>query len=66
MVTGSFLKNSDGLSSLSQMKRLQKFEGCDYKDNIRISLSKPFSCEMMSEINLKDNDKKTGITDTEI
>ena len=54
------------LFSLSQMKRLQKFGGCDYKDNTRITLDKLFSGEMMSEINKKGNDKKIGITDTEI
>ena len=64
--TRSFLKNSDGLFSLSQMKHLQKFGRCDYKDNSRIILNKLFSCKMMSEINLKGNDKKIVITDTEM
>ena len=48
------------------MKRLREFGGCDYKDHTRIVLNKLFSCEMMSEVNLKGNDKKIGITDTEI
>ena len=48
------------------MKRLQKFGGCDYKDNTRTVLNQLFSCEMMSEINLKDSNKKIGITDTKI
>ena len=47
------------------MKGLQKFGGYDYKDNNRIKL-KLFSCKMMLEINLKDNEKDIGITDTEI
>ena len=44
----------------------QKFGRCDYKDNTRIVLNKLFSCELMSEITLKNNDEKTGITDTEM
>ena len=63
---GSFLKNSDGFFSRSQVKCLQKFGGCDYKDNTRMILNKLFTCEMISELNLKDNDKKVGITDIEI
>ena len=63
---GLLLKISDGIFSLSHMKRLQKFWGCDYKDNARVILNKLFSCEMMLEVNLKGNDKKIGITDTEI
>ena len=47
------------------MKRLQKFRGCDYKDNTRMVLNKLFLCEMMSHINMKGNDKKMGITVTE-
>ena len=48
------------------MKRLQKFAGCDYKDNTRIALNKLFSYQAMLEVNLKDNDKKIDIIDTEI
>ena len=48
------------------MKRLQEFGECNYKDNTRIVLNKLFLCKMMFETNLKDNDKKIGIIDTEI
>ena len=48
------------------MKRLQKFGGCNYKDKTRTALNKLFSCEMMSEINLKGDDEKISINDTEI
>ena len=47
------------------MKRLQKFGGCDYTDNTRISLNKLFLCEMIWEVNLKGNHEKIGITDTD-
>ena len=60
------MNKSDRFFSLPQMKRSQKFAGCDYKDNTRIVLNKLFSCKMMSEINLKENGKKIGITDMEI
>ena len=66
MGAGSFLKIFDGRFPLSQMERLKTFGGYDYKDNTKIVLNKLFSCEMMSEKKLKGNDKKTGITDTEI
>ena len=55
---GLFQKKTDG--------RLQKFEGCYCKDYTKTILNKLFSCDMMSEINLKGNEKKIGITDTEI
>ena len=58
--------NKSDRFSLPQMKRSQKFAGCDYKDNTRNVLNKLFSCKMMSEINLKENGKKVGITDMEI
>ena len=48
------------------MDLLEKFRGCSYKDNTRTTLNTLFSCEIMSEITLKENDKKTGITDTEV
>ena len=45
------------------MKLLQEFGECDYKDNTRIVLNKLFSCKMISEINMKGNDKKIGAAD---
>ena len=45
------------------MKRLQKFGGCSYKDNARITLNKLFSSGIMSEINLKGNYKEIIITE---
>ena len=45
------------------MKPLQRFQKSSYKDNVRITLNKLFSFEMMSEINLKG--KYTEIIITE-
>ena len=48
------------------MDLLERFRGCSYKGNTRTTLNTLFSCKIMSEITLKDNNKKTGITDTEV
>lgn len=60
----AFFEKIDG--TISQMDRLQKIKECDYKDNTLMILKKVFTCEMISEKNLKDNGKKTSITNTEI
>ena len=46
--------------SFYAVKRLHKFGECDYKDNTRIVFNKLFSCGLMSETNLKGDDKKNG------
>ena len=56
--SGSFWKNSDGLFSVSQMKCLQKFGGCDYKDITRNLLNKLFSWKMTSEKNPERQQQK--------
>ena len=62
----SFSKYSDGFFFFSRRNVYKGLRECDYKDNTRIILNKLFSCEIMSEINLKGNGKKIGITNTEI
>ena len=62
----AFFEKIDGTISRSQMDRFQKFKECDYKDNPLMILKKVLTCEMISELNLKDNGKKTSITNTEI
>ena len=59
----SFFKILRRTFFLSQMKHLSKFGGYNYKGNTTIRLKELFSCEGMSEINLKGKGKKVAIID---